>query len=114
MAVVPMGGSLVLMQGFARQKAVARNPRKKARMVHWRRYVVPSETKYSLPARIAIAEAAIEMRGRTFEEVVANVVTKCSGKEYKPEDVKRREKEARYRAADANLAKMRAKLAQLA
>jgi len=74
---------------------------------------VPSETIYSLNARLCLAEAAREMRGRTLEEVIANVIRKCAGKRYKPEDVKRAEKEARYARADANIERMRRKLEEL-
>lgn len=110
MAVIGLGERLVIMQGFARQKAVARDPKKKARVIHYRRYVVPSETKYSLQARIALAEAAISARGKSFEEVIATVVERCSGKTYKPADVREAEKRARYLAADANLKRMKEKL----
>lgn len=110
MAVIGLGERLVLMQGFARQKAVARDPKKKARVIHYRRYVVPSETKESLQARIALAEAAISARGKSFEEVVATVVERCSGKDYGGQAKKEALKKARYAAADANLARMRAKL----
>jgi len=113
MAVVPMGGSLVLMQGFARQKAQARDPRKKARMIHWRRYVVPSETFESLQARIALAEAAKMARGKSFEEVIATIVTECSNKDYGGKAKRERLREARYRQADANIARMRAKLEEM-
>lgn len=113
MAVVPLGGSLVLMQGFARQKAIARNPRKKARAFAFRRYVVPSETKQSLPARIALAEAAQAAYGKTFEEVIASVVSKCSGKDYGGKAKRAALREARHAAASANIARMRAKLGVL-
>lgn len=110
MAVIGLGDKLVLMQGFARQKAIARDPKKKARAFAFRRYVVPSETKEALRARLALAEAAIEMRGKTFEEVIANVVRKCSGKDYGGKAKREALKRARYAQADANVARMRAKL----
>jgi len=113
MAIVPIGGSLVLMQGFARQKAIARNPAKKARMFAFRRYVVPSETKESLAARIALAEAAQAAYGKSFEEVIASVISACSGKDYGGKAKKARLREARHAAASANIARMRAKLGAL-
>jgi len=114
MAVVPIGGSLVLMQGFARQKAIARKPRKKARMFAFRRYVVPSETKQSLPARIALAEAAQKAYGKSFEEVIATVIKECSGKDYGGKAKKAALREAKHAAATANITRMREKLAKLA
>jgi len=113
MAVVPLGGSVVLMKGLARQKAIARDPQKKARMFAFRRYVVPSETKESLPARIALAEAAQAAYGKTFEEVIASVITHCSGKDYGGKAKKARLREARHAAATANIARMKAKLEAL-
>jgi hypothetical protein len=113
MAVVPLGGSLVIMQGFARQKAIARDPKKKARTFAFRRYVVPSETKESLPARIALAEAAHEAYGKSFEEVIANVIAKTSGKDYGGKAKKAKLREAKHIAAAANIARMKAKLAAL-
>lgn len=110
MAVVGVGQPLVLMQGFARQKAIARNPQKKARQFAFRRYVVPSETKASLKARIALAEAAIAMRGKSFEEVIANVVTKCSGQDYGGKAIQAAKKRARYVAANSWLAKARGRV----
>ena len=103
-----------MMQGFARQKGVARDPKKKARIFAFRRYVVPSETKESLPARIALARAAQEMYGHSFEEVVANVMAKCSGKDYGGKAKAARLREARHGAASANIARMEAKLRALA
>ena len=101
------------MQGFARQKAIARNPKKKARAFAFRRYVVPSETKESLPARIALAEAAHEMFGRSFEEVIANVIRKCSGKDYGGKAKREKLRAAKHDAARANIERMKAKLAKL-
>lgn len=110
MAVVPLGGSLVLMQGFARQKAIAKNPKKKARAFAFRRYVVPSETKESLMSRLALARAAHEMYGRSFEEVISNVIEKCSGKDYGGAAKKQAIREARHAAAAGNISRMEAKL----
>lgn len=114
MAVVPIGGSIVLMQGFARQKKMATDPKKKARTFAFRRYVVPSETKESLPARIALAKAAQEMYGRSFEEVIANVIAKCSGKDYGGKAKKMAIREAKHLAATANIRRMEEKLRLLA
>lgn len=110
MAVVPLGGALVIMQGFARQKAVSRDPKKKARFIHYRRYVVPSETREALGARLCLAKAAHEMYGHSFEEVVANVMEKCSNQDYGGRAKRERLREARHRAAAANIERMENKL----
>lgn len=110
MAVFGIGDSMVMMRGFGRQKAIARDPKKKARSIAFRRYVVPSETRESLAARIALAEAGIGARGRSFEEVIANVMSATSGKDYGGRRKAAALKRARYSAADANLARMRAKV----
>lgn len=114
MAVIGIGERLVLMQGFARQKKVARNPKKKSRVLHYRRYVVPSETKEALQARLALAKAAYEMYGKSFEEVVANVIKKCSGKDYGGKAKKEAMREARHAAAKANIERMEEKLKAVA
>jgi len=114
MAVIGIGERLVLMQGFARQKKVARDPKKKARSIAWRRYVVPSETAESLQARLALARAAYEAYGKSFEEVIANVIEKCSGKDYGGKLKKERMREARHAAAAANIRRMEEKLRELA
>lgn len=113
MAVIPIGGSLVIMQGFSRQKAIARDPAKKSRMFAFRRYVVPSETRESLQARISLAQAAISARGRSFEEVVANIVSSCSGKDYGGKAKANSLKSARHAAASANVTRMQAKLSRV-
>ena len=110
MAKVELGGTVVPMFGFDRQKAIARDPKKKARRWAIRRYVVPSLTKEALGARIALMEAAIEMRGRSFEEVVTNVIEKCSGKDHGGKAKREALKKARYAAADKRLAEYKAML----
>jgi len=110
MAIFGIGDSMVMMQGFGRQKAMARNPKKKARSIAFRRYVVPSETRESLGARIALAGAGISARGKSFEEVIATVVSTCSGKDYGGKAKAVALKRARYSSADANLARMRMKI----
>jgi hypothetical protein len=110
MAILGIGDSMVMMQGFGRQKAVARNPAKKARSLSFRRYVVPSETRESLGARIALAEAGISARGKSFEEVIATVMQNCSGKDYGGARKAQALKQAGYRVADANLSRMRSKI----
>lgn len=102
---------LVRMEGFARQKAVARDPKRKAQRVHFRRYVVPSATRESLPARLCLAEAAQKAWGRSFEEVVTSVSGNCSGKDYGGRKKRDAIKSARHLAATANIAKMRSMLA---
>jgi len=103
MPVIPLGGSLVIMQGFDRQKKVARDPRKKARRVHYRRYVVPSLTRESLPARANLAAAAHEFYGRSFEELISHIVATLSGKDYGGKAKKKALREARHEATRKKL-----------
>jgi len=107
MVAIGIGDRMVMMQGFARQKSKSNNPTKKARSVAFRRYVVPSETKESLGARTALAEAGIAMRGRSFEDVISHVVSQTGGKNWGGPAKAEKLKRMRYAAADLNLARMR-------
>jgi hypothetical protein len=113
MVVFGLGDNLVLMQGFARQKAIASDPKKKARSIALRRYVVPSETAESLPARLCLAEAAQRAYGGTFEDVIATVVRECSGKDYGGKAKAATLRDMHHAQATANIARMRSKLATL-
>lgn len=109
---------LVRMEGFATQKNLARKEAKKAKRVHWRRYVPPRATKESLPARLCLAEAAHSLYGRVkgkqgLAEIIQNVVEKCSGKDYGGKAKQAADREARHALAAANIAKMRAQLAKV-
>lgn len=110
MVVFGLGDQLVLMQGFARQKAISNDPRKKARSTALRKFVVPSETRESLPARIALAEAAQAAYGGTFEDIVAGVVRNCSNKDYGGAAKAVRIRDMRHSQATANIGRMRTKL----
>ena len=112
MAKVELGGLTVPMFGFDRQKKVA-SPTKKAKRWAIRRYVVPSVTKESLPARICLAEAAQSAYGKSFENVIANVKESCSGKDYGGARKAKSLRTARHSAATANIAKMKTQLAGL-
>ncbi|MHC1596689.1 MAG: hypothetical protein ACXQT3_00065 [Methermicoccaceae archaeon] len=74
---------------------------------------VPSETRYSLQARLCLAEAATAMRGHPLEEVVANVIESCSGRRYKPDSAYEDERRAKQAQANANIERMRRKLAEM-
>jgi hypothetical protein len=107
-------GETVSLMRIGRRQLRLRGPRKRDKpLIVIKTKSVPSETPYSLDARIQLAEAAIAMRGKTLEEVVTNVIKECAGKTYKPETVKRAEKEAQYIKANANLERMRKKRAEL-
>ena len=102
-----VGGIVAVpMIGFARQKAISTDPAKKTRTWALRQYVVPSETKESLPARLALARAAQSAYGKTFEEVVAAVVSACSGKDYGGAVKASRLREMAHASATANIARM--------
>ena len=104
-------GNEVSIMHIGRRQLKLRGPRKaNKRLVVFKRKSVPSETKYSLQARICLSEAAMSARGGTLEDVVGAVINRCSGKKYKPESVIRAEKEAKYRQHEANLARMKEKL----
>lgn len=113
MVVFGLGDNLVLMQGFARQKAIATDPRKKAKSIALRRFVVPSETAESLPARLALSEAAQRAYGGTFEDVIATVVRECSGRDYGGKAKATTLRDMHHAQATANIARMRHKLATI-
>lgn len=104
---------LVRMEGFARQKAIARDPKRKAIRVHYRRFVMPSATKQSIPARLCLAEAAQKAYGKSFEEVVSQVASDCSAKDYGGAAKATAMREARHASSTANISKMRAMLARM-
>lgn len=110
MVAIGIGDRMVMMQGHSRQKAISNDPTKKGRSVSFRRYVVPSETRESLSARAALADAAIAMRGRSFEEVITNVIQQTAGRDHGGKAKAARLKQARYLLADANVARMKALL----
>ena len=105
-------GERVSFMRIGRRQLKLRGPRKKDKpLIVIKTTSVPSHTPYWLEAAICFAEAGISARGKSLEEVVATVIERCSGKTYKPEEVKRMEREARYRQADANLERLRRELA---
>lgn len=103
MAVIGIGQQLVLMQGFARQKAISTNPKKRARSLHFRRFVVPSLTRESAQARLCLAKAAHGAFGKSFEEVIAAVQSSCAGKNYGGARKKEVLRNARHKAASASI-----------
>ena len=110
---IPYMGEVSIMRIGTRQLKV-RGPRKRNKPPFvFKTKSVPSETVYSLQARLALANAARAMRGHTFEEVIANVIDKCAGHTYKPPEAYEREREARYKRADANIERMTKKLRYL-
>ena len=105
-------GEEVSLMRIGRRQLKVRGPRKRDKpLMVIKSKSVPSHTPYWLEAAIALAEAGISARGRSFEEVIATVIDRCAGRQYKPDEVRRMEKEARYRQADANLERMRRELA---
>lgn len=106
-----IGEELSLMR-IGRRQLKVRGPRKKDKpLMVFKTKSVPSHTEYWLEAALTFAKAGREMRGRTFEEVIMNVIEKCSGQHYVPESVKRARKEARYKQADANIERLERELA---
>ena len=105
-----LGEEVSIMRIGTRQLKL-RGPRKRNKpLMVIKSKSVPSHTPYWLQAAVALADAAIEMRGRTLEEVVTNVINKCSGKQYLPDSVKAERKRARYVQADANVARLKKEL----
>jgi len=108
-------GEEISFYRIGRRQLALRGPRKRDKpLMVLKTKSVPSPTVYSLDARIALAEAAIAMRGRTLEEVIANVIERCAGQQYKPDTVRDAERRARYARADANLERMRRERARVA
>lgn len=88
-----------------------RGPRKRGkRTTVVKRISRPSHTRPWLAQAIKFAEAGREMRGRSFHEVIANVVEKARGTTGGPE-AKAARVRTRYAMADAHIASMRAELA---
>ena len=105
-------GEEVSLMRIGRRQLKVRGPRKRDKpLMVIKSKSVPSHTPYWLEAAIALSEAGISARGKSFEEVIATVIDRCAGRQHKPDEVRRMEKEARYRQADANLERMRRELA---
>ena len=110
MPIEVLGQEVSIMHIGKRQLALRNKAKNHKGLVVFKRKSVPSETKYILQAQLCLAKAAIEMRGHTLEEVVRNVVMKCSGKKYLPDSVVRERKQAQYMNADTHVAEMEKKL----
>ncbi len=87
-----------------------RGPRKrnKPSMV-MKQVSIPSETPYILGAQLCLSRAAVGMRGRSFEEVISNVVENCGGKRYLTAEEIERRRRAAFAKADANIRRMEEK-----
>lgn len=110
MAINVLGSEVCIARVGARQ-AAQRGPSKRNKpLVVFKKKPVVNETPYNRAQWIKLAEAAIAMRGRTFEEVVANVRTRAVGATL-PDSVREERKRARYADADAKLAAMRRRAA---
>lgn len=106
MAKVMLGAKVIpLIGGYARQKALA-SPEKRAKAFSIRGVPRVSQSGAAISARLALARAGMEMRGRPYEEVVANVIRKTSGIEHGGRANAEARKRARYARADANVARM--------
>jgi len=106
-------GEEVSIMRIGRRQLALRGPRKRDKpLIVIKSKSVPSRTEYWLEAAINFAKAAIEKRGRPLEEVIANVIEKCAGKKYVPDEVIEARKKARYKQADANVKRMEEELAK--
>lgn len=108
-----LGNEVSVMRIGKRQLALRGYRKKNKPLVVFKRKSVPTETPYILQAQLCLARSAIEMRGHTLEEVVANVINNCAGKQYKPDSVREQEKRMRYQQADAHVREMERKLASV-
>ena len=78
-----------------------------------RKYVKPHETPALLAAQLDLATAAISARGMSLPDVWAKVQSQCSGfNKHGGETNKASRRQAAQAAADANVARMRARLAR--
>jgi len=99
-------GEEVSLMRIGRRQLALRGPRKKDKpLLVIKSKSVPSKTVYWLAQATRLALAAREKRGRPLEEVINNVINKCSGP-IVPEEVKEERKQARYTRADANIVHM--------
>lgn len=78
-----------------------------------KKYVKPTETASLLAAHLDLATAAISARGRSLPDVWDAVRTQCSGfNKHGGETNKASRRRAAQTAADANVARMRERLAR--
>lgn len=78
-----------------------------------RKYVKPTETASLLAAQLDLATAAISARGMSLPDVWDKVTAQCSGfNKHGGETNKQRRQQAARAAADANVARMRERLAR--
>ena len=104
-------GEEVSIMRIGRRQLALRGPRKRDKpLLVIKTKSVPSRTVYWLEVALRFAEAAREMRGRPLEEVIANIIEKCSGKRALTKDIIEARKKARYKQADANIERMRKEL----
>ena len=111
-----MGEEVSIMRIGTRQLKL-RGPRKRNKpLMVIKSKSVPSRTKHWLEVAIRFAKAAIEMRGAELEDVVENIINKCTGQgplQRNPE-IKERRKLARYKQADENVRRMMEELREKA
>lgn len=103
-----LGNSVSIMHKGARQLKYLnkfKHPNKAKRLVVFKRTSIPSPTPYIVQQWLRLAELARETRGMTYDEVMNYIyanIDRISGP-IKPESVRRREKEARYKRADEHI-----------
>jgi len=108
MPIEVLGNKVSIMHKGARQLKYVntmKNPQKAKRLVVFKRTSIPSPTPYIVQQWLRLAELARETRGMTYDEVMHHIydnIDRISGP-IKPEEVKRKEKAARYKKADANI-----------
>ena len=111
---VPYLGRVSFMR-IGKRQLKFRGPRKRNKPLFVLKTTsVPSETPYILEQWLALAERAVQARGKSYEEVMEHILAPDSpiyGKK-KPKEVEEAEKKMRYVRADANIERMREKLAK--
>lgn len=109
MVNVPYLGRISFMR-IGKRQLRQRGPRKRNKPFFVLKTTsIPSETPYILEQWYKFGKAAISARGGTMEDVIAAVRRGATGPT-KPEAVKKAEREARWAAADANMARIEEKL----
>jgi len=112
---VPYLGRVSFMR-IGKRQLKFRGPRKRNKSLFVLKTTsIPSETKWILKQWIALAERAADARGKSYEEVMEHILAPDSpiyGKK-KPKEVEDAEKKMRYARADANIERMKEKLAKL-
>lgn len=111
MPIDVLGNKVSIMHKGARQMKYVnkmKHPQKAKRLVVFKKTSIPSPTPYIVKQWHRLATLMVNTRGMNYDEVMKYLyghIEEISGP-IKPDEVKKMEKEARYKRANANIAWM--------